>query len=250
MVPFDIPIEAFAVEVGAGGYPAVRSLGDRRLVYIEHRYALRRAYRRRQLLLATGLAGAFVAVAGVALAPAGSVTSSAGAAPASAPGGAPARVGTGRATAVVSVRTIIFKHPVAPEWRRFWTSALPAPTSVPRPAAVATGRPDRDEIHARPPYVLGFHGRPLASDLFLVCTRQYESVHAGGYDAVSPGGQYRGAYQFDQPTWDATARYLERDDLVGADPAATEPAVQDLLAYTLYKWQGASHWQYRCDGLP
>jgi len=247
VVPFDIPIEAFAVEVGAAGHPAVRSLGDRRLVYIEHRHALRRAYRRRQLLLATGLAGAFVAVAGVALASGGAVASPPGAAPAAVP--ERARTGTGPVRPVASARSMS-ERPVAFELGGFWQSPWPAPTTAPRPAALANRRPDRDEIHARPPYVLGFHGRPLASDLFLVCTRQYESVHAGGYDAVSPGGRYRGAYQFDRPTWDATARYLGRDDLVGVDPAVAEPWVQDLLAYTLYKWQGASHWQYRCDGLP
>ena len=67
VVPFDIPVEAFAVEVGGGAHPSIRSLGDRRLVYVEHRHALRRAYRRRQLFLAVGLSGAFVAVAAVAL---------------------------------------------------------------------------------------------------------------------------------------------------------------------------------------
>jgi translation initiation factor IF-3 len=77
-----------------------------------------------------------------------------------------------------------------------------------------------------------------------------ESIYAGGYRAVSRGGQYRGAYQFDRDTWDGTARYLERFDLVGVDPAAAPPVLQDLLAYSLYKWQGASHWANRCAGLP
>ena len=71
VVPFDIPVEAFAVEVGGGAHPAVRSLGDRRHVYVEHRQNLRRAYRRRQLCLALGLSGAFVVVAAVGLVPRG-----------------------------------------------------------------------------------------------------------------------------------------------------------------------------------
>ena len=71
VVPFDIPVEAFAVEVGGGAHPSVRSLGERRLVYVEHRRAVRRSYRRRQLFLAVGLSSAFVAVAGVALATGG-----------------------------------------------------------------------------------------------------------------------------------------------------------------------------------
>ena len=71
--------------------------------------------------------------------------------------------------------------------------------------------------------VVGYHGRPLADAPFLVCTRRYESANAGGYTAVSRGGRYRGAYQFDRITWDATTRHLGRADLVGADPAATVP---------------------------
>ena len=38
----------------------------------------------------------------------------------------------------------------------------------------------------------------IANDPFLACTRAHESDQAGGYQAVSPGGMYRGAYQFDQ----------------------------------------------------
>jgi hypothetical protein len=101
-----------------------------------------------------------------------------------------------------------------------------------------------------PSSVIGYQGGPLARDPFLVCTRFYESVFAGGYGAKSPGGQYRGAYQFDQITWDAVARHLGRYELVGVDPATVAPWTQDLLAYTLYEWQGASHWNYRCNGLP
>ena len=109
---------------------------------------------------------------------------------------------------------------------------------------------DRDEARLPPPYVPGWHGQPLASDPFLECTRKYESRYAGGYAAVSRGGQYRGAYQFDRATWDGVARYLQRFDLVGVDPAAAAPVVQDVLAFSLYQWQGAEPWDYRCAGLP
>ena len=37
-------------------------------------------------------------------------------------------------------------------------------------------------------------------DPFLTCVRQVES--GGNYQAVSPGGQYLGAYQFLQATWE------------------------------------------------
>lgn len=62
------------------------------------------------------------------------------------------------------------------------------------------------------------------------------------YDAVSPSGSYRGAYQFDQRTWDGAARTAGRPDLVGVDPAAAAPADQDLLAAQLYSERGAQPW--------
>jgi hypothetical protein len=89
----------------------------------------------------------------------------------------------------------------------------------------------------------------LANDPFLACTRGHESDRAGGYQAVSPGGTYRGAYQFDQGTWNAAAQLAGRDDLVGVDPAAAAPADQDLLAMTLFHARGASPWGNRCSGL-
>ena len=89
----------------------------------------------------------------------------------------------------------------------------------------------------------------LVNDPFLACTRGHESNQAGGYQAVSPGGTYRGAYQFDQATWDNAARMAGRDDLVGVDPAAAAPADQDLLAMTLFHAEGGSPWGGRCAGL-
>ena len=40
--------------------------------------------------------------------------------------------------------------------------------------------------------------------------RAHESDSAGGYQAVSAGGTYRGAYQFDQATWNSAARLAGR----------------------------------------
>lgn len=87
---------------------------------------------------------------------------------------------------------------------------------------------------------------PLGMHPFLVCTRAHESDTAGGYRAISPGGTYRGAYQFLRSTWDNVARHAGRPDLVGVDPAAASPADQDLLAWDLYQWQGAAPWGGRC----
>ena len=89
----------------------------------------------------------------------------------------------------------------------------------------------------------------IAADPFLTCTRGHESDGAGGYAAISPGGQYRGAYQFDQSTWNSAAHLAGRDDLAGVDPATAVPADQDLLAMTLFRSRGAGPWGNRCSGL-
>ena len=86
----------------------------------------------------------------------------------------------------------------------------------------------------------------LADDPFLACTRGHESNMAGGYQAVSPGGTYRGAYQFDQSTWNSAAQLAGRPDLVGVDPATVAPADQDFVAITLFHSRGAQPWGDRC----
>lgn len=67
---------------------------------------------------------------------------------------------------------------------------------------------------------------------------------SGNYGAVSPGGRFRGAYQFDQATWDHVAK-SHFPHLVGADPAQASPADQDAVALALYRSRGASPWP-RC----
>jgi hypothetical protein len=66
---------------------------------------------------------------------------------------------------------------------------------------------------------------------------------------VSPGGTYRGAYQFDRSTWNSAAGLAGRPDLVGVDPAAALPADQDLLALALFHSRGTQPWGGRCAGL-
>ncbi len=78
------------------------------------------------------------------------------------------------------------------------------------------------------------------NDPFLTCVRQRES--GGNYRIDSPGGQYHGAYQFLQSTWDATARHIGAFDLVGLDPHTASPTVQDDMAWALYQWQGTGPW--------
>jgi hypothetical protein len=63
------------------------------------------------------------------------------------------------------------------------------------------------------------------------------------YRALSPGGLYRGAYQFSQGTWNtvaSSAASLTR--LAGVDPATAAPVDQDTMAYTLYELRGKSPW--------
>lgn len=56
----------------------------------------------------------------------------------------------------------------------------------------------------------------------------------GDYGAVSSSGKYRGAYQFDQQTWESVGG--------SGDPAAASPAEQDQRAATLQQQRGSSPW--------
>jgi Transglycosylase-like domain len=69
--------------------------------------------------------------------------------------------------------------------------------------------------------------------------RQCESTD--NYQAVSPSGLYRGAYQFDQTTWDDVAgRYFEW--LVGVDPIDAMPWWQDAMTRALWSERGKQPW--------
>jgi len=80
---------------------------------------------------------------------------------------------------------------------------------------------------------------------FLACIRMRESHN--DYTTVSASGNYRGAYQFNQPAWDSTARHAGRNDLVGRLANEVAPADQDALALDLYHWQGSAPWGGACD---
>ena len=56
----------------------------------------------------------------------------------------------------------------------------------------------------------------------------------GDPGAVSPGGQYRGKYQFDQQTWESVGGT--------GDPAAAPEAVQDEMAARLQAQRGSNPW--------
>jgi Transglycosylase-like domain len=88
------------------------------------------------------------------------------------------------------------------------------------------------------------HGSGGGSGDCLGSIRERES--SGDYGAVSSSGTYRGAYQYDQQTWDSNAAASGRTDLVGADPAAVDPASQDQIAADTYARRGNQPWGGRC----
>jgi hypothetical protein len=57
---------------------------------------------------------------------------------------------------------------------------------------------------------------------------------SGNYRAISPSGTYRGAYQFDQRTWESVGGT--------GDPAEALPSEQDLRAQILYDRRGRQPW--------
>jgi len=71
--------------------------------------------------------------------------------------------------------------------------------------------------------------------------RQCEA--GGDYSITSASGKYRGAYQFDQSTWNSVAE-RHAPQLVGVHPAEAAPADQDALALALYRERGANPWPH------
>lgn len=105
------------------------------------------------------------------------------------------------------------------------TGSLPVPPAPPAPAPVADA-----------PSVSSSSG-PSASA--WAALRNCES--GGNYSITNPSGKYRGAYQFDQSTWDSIAR-RHAPGLVGVDPAGASPSSQDAMAQALYSERGSDPW--------
>jgi hypothetical protein len=81
--------------------------------------------------------------------------------------------------------------------------------------------------------------RDALSRTELARLRQCESTD--NYQATSSSGLYRGAYQFDQSTWnDVAGRHFSW--LVGVDPIAAEPWWQDAMARALWSERGRQPW--------
>jgi peptidoglycan hydrolase CwlO-like protein len=79
---------------------------------------------------------------------------------------------------------------------------------------------------------------------FLRCVVQAES--GGNYQAISPTGQYMGAFQFSQSTWNEAAQLAGMPTLVGVPPYDASPRDQDLLAIALYNADGEQPWYDPC----
>jgi hypothetical protein len=121
------------------------------------------------------------------------------------------------------------------------TDALPVPPPPPAPPAPARSESARSESAPSAPAPAApapaVSSGPSASA--WAALRNCES--GGNYSITNPSGKYRGAYQFDQPTWDSVAR-RHAPGLVGADPAGASPANQDAMARALYGERGSSPW--------
>ena len=121
------------------------------------------------------------------------------------------------------------------------TSAEPEPAPEPEPEPAPEPAPEASAGPVAPQQVDGRvpppAGGPTAEqwDALRFC----ESTH--NYAAVSSTGKFRGAYQFSIQTWDWIAG-IHLPHLVGIDPAAAEPAWQDVMAYTLFEMRGWDQW--------
>ena len=92
-----------------------------------------------------------------------------------------------------------------------------------------------------PPYVPPAPDGPTEEQWYDL--RRCESTN--NYQAISPTGTYRGAYQFSRATWDFIAgisAHVEVHHLLGVDPIDASPAEQDLMALTLYNYWGRGQW--------
>lgn len=144
-------------------------------------------------------------------------------------------------TTLASVLMVLLLSACTPEQFRAWLQERNVDTSrmsqqdVEAGAAMATAYwqsvlSDIADLH-KFDYVL--------SDSALARLRQCES--GGNYAATSPGGTYRGAYQFAQSTWNSVAsRHFPK--WVGTDPAKAPSIVQDAMARALYLERGRAPW--------
>lgn len=69
-----------------------------------------------------------------------------------------------------------------------------------------------------------------------------QAESGGNYGAVSPNGEYMGAFQFSQSTWNSAASAAGLGWLVGVPPNEASKAAQDTVAVALYALDGQQPW--------
>lgn len=118
-------------------------------------------------------------------------------------------------------------------------SAARSTAAAPEPARSAQRAPSSGSAPAParpapvPPPASGIQGNPTQWEIAtLARIRRCES--GGNYSIVSRSGRYRGAYQFDIPTWRSVGG--------SGDPAAASPAEQDYRALLLLRARGTRPW--------
>jgi hypothetical protein len=122
----------------------------------------------------------------------------------------------------------------------------PSPSSQPTSSASSTSNgPNTSSAPTTssaspPPTAVGGATTDPALNPFLQCVVQAES--GGDYGAVSPDGQYMGAFQFSQSTWNFAARAAGLPGLVGVSPNTASKADQDTVAVALYSLDGEQPW--------
>ena len=123
------------------------------------------------------------------------------------------------------------------------TDALepPGSTAVPTTGVAPGGDGDGDPSTTTTALVIPGFASPQA---YLACVKDRES--RGDYSAVSPDGQFFGAYQIDQVTWNNTAQHAGMLNVYEIQPNLAAPADQDALAMALLEWQGTSPWAGDC----
>ena len=125
--------------------------------------------------------------------------------------------------------------------------ATPQSSSSSQSSSGASGSSSAGSTGGTPPPASGAGGATSDPPLppFLICVRQVES--GGDYGAVSPNGDYMGAFQFSQSTWNAAADDAGLPGLVGVPPNTASRADQDTLAVTLYNVDGEQPWLDSCN---
>jgi hypothetical protein len=117
----------------------------------------------------------------------------------------------------------------------------PAPPKASKPARAA-GRATTTTTLASSPGAGTTTTVPQSSGSNDMWAALRKCESGGNYSAVSASGRYRGAYQFDQQTWESVGG--------SGDPAAAPPAEQDYRAKLLYQRRGPRAWPQCGINLP